>query len=70
MSRPKKDGVYLNIKLEKNIYNRLIQVSEEAGQTKTLIVERALDSYFNDYEENQAILLEHQKIGGKTRCRD
>lgn len=61
MSRPKKNGVYLNIKLERDIYNRLIQISEEAGQTKTLIVERALDSYFNDYEKKQEILLRHNK---------
>lgn len=62
MSRPKKDGVYLNIKLERDIYNKLIQVSEEAGQTKTLIVERALDSYFDEYEKKQAILLKHDGI--------
>lgn len=36
MSRSKKDGVYLNIKFERDIYNRLIQVSEKADQTKHL----------------------------------
>lgn len=62
MSRPKKDGIYLNIKLKREIYNKLIQVSEKAGQTKTIVVERALESYFNDYEEKQAILLEYERI--------
>lgn len=62
MFRPKKDGVYLNIKLERNIYNGLIQVSEEAGQIKIFIVERTLDSCFNDYEENHAILSKYENI--------
>lgn len=67
MSRPKKDRVYLNIKVTKDIYNRLAQISEEAGQTKTLIVERALVAYFKDYEEKQAILLKEES-SSKTRC--
>ena len=62
MSRPRKDGVYLNIKIERDVYNKLIQVSKEAGQTKTLIVERALDLYFDDYEKKRAILLKHDRI--------
>lgn len=66
MSRCKKDGVYFNIKFKRNIYNRLIRVSEEADQSKTLIVERTLDSRFNDYKENQAILLEHPKSRQKS----
>ena len=56
MSRPKKDGVYLNIKLDRELYKRLERISEEAGQTKTLIAERALASYMDAYEENQAVL--------------
>lgn len=56
MSRPKKDGVYLNIKLDRELYQRLERISEEAGQTKTLIAERALKSYMDAYEENQAVL--------------
>ena len=53
MSRPKKDGVYLNIKLDRELYQRLERISEKAGQTKTLIAERALTAYMDDYEEKQ-----------------
>ena len=56
MSRPKKDGIYLNIKLDRELYERLERISEEAGQTKTLIAERALTTYMDSYEENQAVL--------------
>ena len=56
MSRTKKDGIYLNIKLDRKLYQRLNRISEEAGQTKTLIAERALTSYLDAYEENQAVL--------------
>ena len=59
MSRPKKIGTYLNIKLEQTLYNRLIEVSAEAGQTKTVITERALAAYFEDYDKKQTILQEH-----------
>ena len=56
MSRPKKDGIYLNIKLDRELYQRLQRISEEAGQTKTLIAERALTTYMDAYEKNQAVL--------------
>lgn len=56
MSRPKKDGIYLNIKLDKNLYCRLERVSGEACQTKTLIVERALAGYLDEFEEKQKTL--------------
>lgn len=56
MARPKKDGIYLNIKLDKELYHRLEHVCEEAGQTKTLIVERALLAYMDDFDEKQETL--------------
>lgn len=60
MSRPKKIGTYLNIKLEQSLYQKLIMVSEEAGQTKTVITERALAAYFEEYDKKQTILHEHR----------
>ena len=33
-----------------------MEVSEEAGQTNTMVVERALQGYFNDYDTKQWIL--------------
>ena len=46
MPRAKKDHSCLNIKIDAEIYRRLMEVSEEAGQTKTMVVERALQGYF------------------------
>lgn len=56
MARPKKDGLYLNIKLDRELYHRLERVSETAGQTKTLITERALTAYMDKYEGEQEII--------------
>jgi hypothetical protein len=56
MGRPKKNGTYLNICIETPIYERLEALCEDAGQTKTIAVERALTAYLNDYEEKQKML--------------
>ena len=56
MPRAKKDHSCLNIKIDAVLYRRLMEVSEEAGQTKTMVVERALQGYFADYDAKQRIL--------------
>ena len=56
MARPKKNGTYLNVCIEKPIYERLESLCADAGQTKTIAVERALMRYLDDYEEKQRIL--------------
>lgn len=53
MARPKKNGTYLNVCIETPIYERLESFCIDAGQTKTIAVERALSAYFNNYEEKQ-----------------
>ena len=53
MARPKKNGTYLNVCIETPIYERLVSLCDDAGQTKTVVVERALVAYFNDYEKTQ-----------------
>ena len=58
MARPKKNGTYLNVCIETPIYERLEKLCEDAGQTKTVAVERALALYFEDYEEKQKLLRE------------
>lgn len=58
MARPKKNGTYLNVCIETPIYERLVSLCEDAGQTKTVAVERALTLYLEDYEEKQKILRE------------
>ena len=59
MARAKKDGVYLNVRIETPIYKKLQEVCEEAGQLKTTVVERALAAYFEEYDRKQEILREN-----------
>ena len=58
MARPKKNGTYLNVCIESSIYDRLTRFSEEAGQPKTVAVERALTAYLDDYDQKQEKLRE------------
>lgn len=58
MARPKKNGTYLNVCIETPIYERLERLCSDAGQTKTVAVERALMNYIDDYEEKQKQLSE------------
>lgn len=51
MARKKKDGIYLNVRINSDIYTRLAKYCEVVGQTKTIAVERALDSFINEYDE-------------------
>ena len=62
MGRPKKNGTYLNICIETPIYERLEALCVDAGQTKTVAVERALTAYLDVYDEKQRLLqkLEYQ----------
>ena len=61
MARPKKNGTYLNVCIETPIYERLEGFCEDAGQSKTVAVERALILYLDDSEEKQRKLKELEK---------
>ena len=58
MARPKKNGTYLNVCIDSSIYDRLDRFSEDAGQAKTVAVERALTLFLDEYDEKQRILKE------------
>ncbi len=58
MARPKKNGTYLNVCIETPIYEKLEALCDDAGQTKTIAVERALSAYIADYEEKQKMIKE------------
>ena len=58
MARPKKNGKYINVCVDASIYDRLEAMCEDAGQSKTVAVERALTLYLNEYEEKQKMLRE------------
>lgn len=56
MARPKKNGKYLNVCIEASIYDNLEQFCDDAGQTKTVAVERALMEYLESYAKKQQML--------------
>ena len=56
MPRAKKENISLNIRLAKEVSNRLNDYCEETGMTKTSVVERALSMYLDDHEKKKAIL--------------
>lgn len=60
MPRAKKDGIYLNVRIETPIYKKLQQVCTEAGQLKITVVERVLVAYFEEYDRKQEILWKHE----------
>ena len=65
MARPKKHGTYLNVCIDSSIYDRLDRFSEDAGQAKTVAVERALTLYLDEYEEKQKMLKELESSSRK-----
>ena len=44
MAREKKDGLALNVRIDASIYRELESICDDAGQTKTKVVERALQA--------------------------
>ncbi len=63
MARPKKNGTYLNVCIETLIYERLVNLCEDAGQTKTVAVERALTAYLDNYDKRQKKLKDLESKG-------
>lgn len=54
MARNKKDAKYLNVYLDKSVYDEFDQFCNEFGQTKTLATERALKAYMKDMREKMS----------------
>lgn len=51
MPRAKKDGVYINYYIRKDVKDKLEQYCDEVGQTATMAIERILDEYLTEYYE-------------------
>lgn len=49
MPRTKKDAKYLNMKLDREIYDQLEQFCDESGMTKTMATEKILEQFFEKY---------------------
>lgn len=52
----KKENVPVSMRMEKSIYDKLIRFCEDAGQSKTVAVERAVEMYIDDYYEEMSII--------------
>ena len=52
MPRPKKDGRYLNLYLDRTLHEEFEQFCEPLGQTKTVAAERALRMYMDTMKQN------------------
>lgn len=57
MARAKKDGVFINYYIKKDVKEKLDKYCEEVGQTNTMAVERILgrflDEYFDEEQNNK-----------------
>lgn len=62
MARPVKPNHPVSVRLEQGLYNQLNQFCEDSGQTKTVAIERALESYIRDYYKTQELI---QKVKEK-----
>ena len=56
MARAAKPGKYLNIKLDLDIYDRLERFSEKEGFSKTMVAEKALTAFMDNYEAKQEMI--------------
>ena len=52
MPRPKKDGRYLNLYLDRALHEEFEQFCESLGQTKTVAAERAFQMYMDAMKQN------------------
>ena len=51
MAKKVKESHPFSIRMDKTIFERLNQFCEKSGQSKTVAIERAIDRYIDDYEE-------------------
>ena len=56
MSKPKKEVHPFSIRMEQEIFERLEEYCDKSGQSKTVAIERAVNSFIDDYEEKMRII--------------
>ena len=49
MAKSKKDGRLVIFKLRYDVIEKLIAVSEQLGQSRTVVTERAIEEYYDKY---------------------
>lgn len=50
MARPKKDGVYINYYIQKDINDKLDKYCKKVGQTNTMAIERILKQFLDEHD--------------------
>lgn len=63
MPRPKKDGRYLNLYLDRALHEEFEQFCESLGQTKTVAAERAFRMYMDAMKQNPEQIMKEKKEG-------
>ena len=61
MPRPKKDGRYLNLYLDRVLHDEFEQFCESLGQTKTVAAERAFRMYMDAMKQNPKQIIRESK---------
>lgn len=51
MPREKKEGKYINLKINKNIYQRFDAYCKKEARTKTAALERMINAYLDQYDK-------------------
>ena len=64
MSRPKKDGRYLNLYLDRALHEEFEQFCESLGQTKTVAAERAFRMYMDAMKKNPEQIMKERRNNG------
>lgn len=52
MEREKKDRIAISVKLERSTWDLLEEFVKESGQSKTFVVEKAIQMYIDDKRKN------------------
>lgn len=61
MPRPKKDGRYLNLYLDRTLHEEFEQFCESLGQTKTVAAERAFRMYMDAMKQNPEQIMKNKE---------
>lgn len=55
MARAKKDGVFINYYIQKDIKDKLDKYCDDVGQTNTMAIERILGKFLDDYFKDKPV---------------
>ena len=53
MAKPKKDGKYVNIYMDRELAERLEAYSDETGIPKAFVIEKAVKGYLDQKEDQE-----------------